>query len=40
VLRPFVAGELRNEGQEDAVVTVAGILPDGMATPAAGTPAP
>ncbi len=39
VLPPFVGGEVRNDGQETATVSVAGILPDAMATPTAGTPA-
>ncbi len=40
VLAPFTTGEVRNDGEEPFVVSVAGIIPDGagMATPAAGTP--
>lgn len=37
-LQPGVSGEVRNDGQETATVSVAGIILEGMATPAA-TPA-
>jgi hypothetical protein len=40
VIPPLVAGEYRNDGQEEASAVVAAIIPAGMATPAAGTPAP
>lgn len=35
VLPPFVAGDVRNGGQQGASVTLAAIVPEGMATPAA-----
>ena len=35
---PLVGGEVRNDGEAAASVVVAEIVPDGMATPAAGTP--
>lgn len=35
----LVGGEARNNGQEAASAVVAGIVPSGMATPMAGTPA-
>jgi quercetin dioxygenase-like cupin family protein len=38
VLQPGVSGEVRNDGQETATVSIAGIGVQGMATPAA-TPA-
>lgn len=39
IFPPFVAGEVRNDGQEPAVALVAGIEPIGaLATPAAATP--
>ena len=37
---PLVGGEVRNEGREAASVLVAAIVPPGVATPAAATPAP
>lgn len=37
-LPPGAGGELRNDGAETAVVSVAGLVPDGMAMPAEGTP--
>ena len=36
----LVGGEVRNDGQEAASVVVAAIVPSGMATPTAATPAP
>ena len=39
VLAPFAAGEVRNDGPDEASVAVAGFVPEGMATPAAATPA-
>jgi hypothetical protein len=38
VLQPGVSGEIRNDGDEVATLSVAGVLLDGMATPGA-TPA-
>jgi len=35
VLPPFVAGEVRNDGDETATVSIAGIVPEEMATPTA-----
>ena len=35
-----VMGEFRNDGQEEVSLLAAAIVPSGMATPAAGTPAP
>ena len=35
----LVGGEARNDGREAATVTVAAIVPPGMASPVAGTPA-
>jgi quercetin dioxygenase-like cupin family protein len=32
VLPPGVGGEVRNDGEETAIVSVAGILPSGMVT--------
>ena len=40
VIPPLVTGEFRNDGQEEASLLAAAIVPSGMATPAAGTPAP
>ena len=40
VFPPLVGGEVRNDGQEAASVVVAAIVPLGMATPTAATPAP
>ncbi len=40
VLPLLVDGEVRNDGQEAASVVVAAIIPSGMATPTAATPAP
>ena len=40
VIPPLVAGEYRNDGQEEASAVVAAIMPAGMATAAVGTPAP
>jgi len=39
VIPPLVAGEYRNDGQEEASVVVAAIIPSGMAASATGTPA-
>lgn len=40
VLPPLVAGEIRNEGQEPASITIAAITPARLPAPAASTPAP
>ena len=40
VFPPLVGGEVRNEGREAASVLVAAIVPPGVATPTAATPAP
>ncbi len=40
VFPPLVGGEVRNDGREAATVTVADIVPEGMATPTAATPTP
>lgn len=37
-LPPGVGGELRNEGDEPAVVSAAGLVPEGVGMPADGTP--
>ena len=39
VLKPGVGGEVRNDGEETATVSVAGVVLGGMATPEAATPA-
>ncbi|MDQ3225912.1 MAG: hypothetical protein M3Q50_04685 [Chloroflexota bacterium] len=39
VLSPGVSGEVRNDGEETATVSIAGVVPGGTATPAAATPA-
>lgn len=39
VFPPLVSGEVRNDGQEAASVVVASIVPAGVATPTAATPA-
>lgn len=38
VLQPGVTGDVRNDGQETATVSVAGIAPGGAATPEIATP--
>lgn len=38
VLQPGVSGEVRNEGEETAVVAVAGVTPGGLPGPATATP--
>lgn len=38
VLPPSVGGELRNDGSEPAVISVAGLVPEGMMMPSEGTP--
>ncbi len=40
VFPPLVGGEVRNDGREAATVTVADIVPEGVATPTAATPTP
>ena len=37
-IAPGVGGELRNEGDEPAVVSIAGLVPEGVGMPADGTP--
>ena len=37
---PLIGGEVRNDSREAATVTVADIVPEGMATPTAATPTP
>lgn len=39
VLAPGVSGEVRNDGEETATVSIAGMIPGGTAIPAAATPA-
>jgi len=39
VLAPGVSAEVRNDGEETATVSVAGLIPGGMTVPAAATPA-
>jgi quercetin dioxygenase-like cupin family protein len=38
VIAPGTGGEVRNDGEDTAIVSVAGILPTGEATPADATP--
>ncbi len=39
ILAPGVSGEVRNDTEETATVSIAGMIPGGTATPAAATPA-